>query len=42
MHKPLRNALMQFAASAVRLDSVEPVTTELVRLRCASYHNCRT
>jgi hypothetical protein len=42
MHKPLRNALMMFAASAVRLDTVDPVTTELVRLRCARYHNCRT
>jgi hypothetical protein len=42
MYKPLRNALMQFAASAVRLNHVDPVTTEIVRLRCANYHNCRT
>lgn len=42
MTKPLRNALMQYAAAAVRLGSVDPVTTELVRLRCARWHNCRT
>lgn len=35
-------ALMEFAAAAVRHDSVDPVTTELVRLRCATYHDCHT
>jgi hypothetical protein len=34
--------LMQFAAAAVRNDRVDPVTTELVRLTCASYHDCHT
>jgi len=38
----LREALMQYAAAAVRNDAVDPVTTELVRLRCATYHDCRT
>jgi hypothetical protein len=30
-----------FAASVVRASEVDPVTTELVRLRCARYHDCR-
>lgn len=34
--------LMEFAAAAVRNDRVDPVTTELVRLTCASYHDCHT
>ena len=40
--KQIRHALNEFAAAVVRLDSVDPVTTELVRLRCANHHNCRT
>ena len=38
----LTGALMTFAAAAVRNDAVDPVTTELVRLRCATYHDCHT
>ncbi len=38
----LTGALMEFAAAAVRNDRVDPVTTELVRLRCATYHDCHT
>lgn len=38
----LREALMRYAAAAVRNDAVDPVTTELVRLRCATYHDCHT
>ena len=34
--------LMEFAAAAVRNDEVDPVTTELVRLTCAGYHDCHT
>lgn len=34
--------LMEFAAAAVRNDAVDPITTELVRLTCASYHDCHT
>ena len=41
-NRELANALMQFAAAAVRNDRVDPVTTELVRLTCASYHDCHT
>ncbi|MFK7916804.1 MAG: hypothetical protein AB8G14_01905 [Ilumatobacter sp.] len=38
----LVGALMEFAAAAVRNNAVDPVTTELVRLRCATYHDCHT
>ena len=34
--------LSDFAAAAVRNDGVDPITTELVRLRCASHHACST
>ena len=34
--------LMEFAAAAVRNDRIDPVTTELVRLTCAGYHDCHT
>ncbi len=40
--RELLGALMRFAAAAVRNDRVDPITTELVRLRCASYHDCHT
>lgn len=39
---PLRAALGSFAASVVRMSSVDPETTELVRLRCAHFHDCGT
>lgn len=35
-------ALGEWQASVVCLDSVDPVTTELVRLRCAKHHDCHT
>ena len=38
----LRSALGGFAAAAVRLPAVDPVTTEIVRLRCAHHHDCGT
>jgi AhpD family alkylhydroperoxidase len=38
----LRNALDEWQASVVVLDRIDPVTTELVRLRAAAYHDCRT
>jgi hypothetical protein len=38
----LLGALREFAAAAVRNDRVDAITTELVRLRCASYHDCHT
>jgi hypothetical protein len=40
--RDLRRALGDFAASTVRLPSVDPVTTEIVRLRCAHHHDCGT
>lgn len=39
---PLRAALGSFAASVVRMSAVDPETTELVRLRCAHFHDCGT
>lgn len=38
----LLHALVEWQAAAVRLDAVDPVTTELVRLRCARHHDCHT
>jgi hypothetical protein len=38
----LRTALGGFAAATVRLPTVDPVTTEIVRLRCARHHDCGT
>ena len=38
----VRQALDSWQAAVVRLSSVDPVTTELVRLRCARYHDCHT
>ena len=38
----VRRALDAWQAAVVRLSSVDPVTTELVRLRCARYHDCHT
>ena len=37
---PLRSSLGRFAAAVVRMDAVDPLTTELVRLRCANHHDC--
>ena len=39
---PLRQALTGWQAAVVRLDAVDAVTTELVRLRCAEHHDCHT
>ena len=38
----LRSALDAWQAEVVRLPALDPVTTELVRLRCARHHDCRT
>ena len=38
---PLESAIADFAAAAVRAKGVDPLVTELVRLRCAQYHDCR-
>ena len=38
----LVSSLVEWQAAAVRLDSLDPLTTELVRLRCARHHDCHT
>jgi hypothetical protein len=38
---PLERAIARFAAAVVRARSVDPIVTELVRLRCAQIHDCR-
>jgi len=35
-------ALSDWQAAVVMLDELDPVTTELVRLRAAAHHDCRT
>jgi alkylhydroperoxidase family enzyme len=37
----LREALVDYQDAVVRGDALDPVLTELVRLRCARTHNCR-
>jgi len=37
----LDRAMNRFAAAAVRASAVDPLVTELVRLRCAQVHDCR-
>lgn len=41
MDGPLERAIANFAASVVRAKTVDPLITELVRLRCAQVHDCR-
>jgi len=38
----LRSAVTELHAEAVRLDGLDPITTEVVRLRAANYHDCKT
>jgi alkylhydroperoxidase family enzyme len=40
--RPLPGALDDLHAAAMRLHTLDPVTTELVRLHCARYHDCKT
>jgi hypothetical protein len=37
----LDHAMRDFERAVVRIDGVDPITTELVRLRCARVHDCR-
>lgn len=37
----IANVIADFAAHAVLADAVDPLTSELVRLRCAQVHHCR-
>jgi hypothetical protein len=42
-HRPeLAAAFADAHAAAMRLDGLDRETTELVRLRCAEYHDCDT
>jgi hypothetical protein len=38
----LRRALGAWQAAVVRIDGVDPITTEVVRIRCATHHDCHT
>lgn len=38
---PADVAMAAFEHAAVRADGIDPITTELVRLRCARLHDCR-
>ena len=38
----LLRALVDWQAAVVRQDEVDAVTTEVVRLRCATHHDCHT
>ena len=38
----LRSSLGAWQAAVVLLPLVDPITTELVRLRCAKHHDCGT
>ena len=35
------DVMSSYAASVMRTTGIDPVITELVRLRCAQYHDCR-
>lgn len=39
---PLRRPLGDWQAAVVRMSKLDPVTTEIVRMRCAIYHDCKT
>jgi alkylhydroperoxidase family enzyme len=40
--QPLAAAVDGLHAAAMQLHALDPVTTELVRLHCARYHDCKT
>ena len=39
---PLRKPLGDWQAAVVRMSNLDPVTTEIIRMRCAVYHDCKT
>lgn len=41
LNGPLDRAIGKFAAAIVQAKTVDPMITELVRLRCAQIHDCR-
>lgn len=38
----IRRPLGDLAAAIVRMDAMDPVTTEIVRMQCAKHHDCGT
>jgi hypothetical protein len=38
----LRQPLGDWQAAVVRMNALDPVTTELIRMRCAHIHDCKT
>ena len=38
----LRQPLGDWQAAVVRMSNLDPVTTEIIRMRCAIYHDCKT
>jgi hypothetical protein len=42
VEQPLSAAIDELHAAAMRLHQLDPITTELVRLHCARYHDCKT
>lgn len=38
----LRKPLGDWQAAVVRMGNLDPITTEIIRMRCAVYHDCRT
>ena len=38
----LRRGLGELAAAIVRMNAMDPVTTEIVRMQCARHHDCGT
>lgn len=41
LNGPLEQAISRFAAAVVNATTMDPIITELVRLRCAQIHDCR-
>jgi|TARA_B110000902_G_scaffold265250_1_gene349004 alkylhydroperoxidase family enzyme len=41
LNSPLETSIANFAAAVVSAKTVNPLITELVRLRCAQIHDCR-
>lgn len=39
---PLVVAMVEWQAAVMRLGALDPLTTEAVRLRCATHHDCHT
>lgn len=40
--RSMRHVAAAIAAATVRLPNIDPITTEIVRVRCADHHDCHT